>query len=208
MWQTELLRNKQQVVPLCLVGIFLIFQNCIEAHSNAIITLRLSIITLTTQVASLNSCSNTILNPIFLRRITNNDYDDRNIWNLMRYPMKTLTWCQWCVNKEFCVLPSGAYCLWTFWEHQRHHVFSTYSVQKHLEFEHIDRSGSNHLSPRNLDLGFRHAGEFELFAWTQDLNLPWGNNQLQPARRSTNNDCSQGEMKERERAWSLSRVYA
>lgn len=146
MWQTELLRNKQQVVPLCLVGIFLIFQNCIEAHSNAIITLRLSIITLTTQVASLNSCSNTILNPIFLRRITNNDYDDRNIWNLMRYPMKTLTWCQWCVNKEFCVLPSGAYCLWTFWEHQRHHVFSTYSVQKHLEFEHIDLAISSTFS--------------------------------------------------------------
>lgn len=58
--QTELFRNKQQVIPLCLNRVFLIFQNHIPAHGNAIIVLRLSVITLTTQVASLSSCSDTI----------------------------------------------------------------------------------------------------------------------------------------------------
>lgn len=57
---TELFRNKQQVIPLCLNRAFLIFQNHIPAHGNAVIMLRLSVITLSTQVASWNSCSDTI----------------------------------------------------------------------------------------------------------------------------------------------------
>lgn len=57
----------------------------------------------------------------------------------MSYCMKTCSWyLHVCQNRVSIFLHKALNCLWTFQEHQRHHVICTCKIQKYLKFKHID----------------------------------------------------------------------
>lgn len=127
MWYTDLSRNKQQAILVCPNRVFLIFQNHILAHGNAIIMLRLSGYSPHYLSGFLNSCSDTILNSTFPWRTTNNDYDYRSIWNLNETLYKDIYMAATMSPKSAHFLISGTYCLWTFWKHQRRVLYIGHS---------------------------------------------------------------------------------
>lgn len=139
MWYTGLSRNKKQAILVWPDRVFLIFQNNILAHDNAIIMLRLSGDSPRCLSGFLNSCSDTILNFTFPWRTTNNDYDYRNIWNLNETLYKDIYMAATLSPKCAHFLILGNYWLWTFWKHQKYHVFFTQDIQKHMKLKHIDK---------------------------------------------------------------------